>query len=151
MLVCRTLSKSFSLAGLRVGYAVGHVELIQALDKIKDSYNLNLLSQVASLAALKDIEWMRRNVKSVVATRERLATCLSGLGYDVTPSQANFLWVRPQGIKAAELYQLLGEAKIVVRYVPGEKTGDYIRITIGTDEEIDQLINVISKESNYDN
>ncbi|MBL7114749.1 MAG: histidinol-phosphate transaminase [Kiritimatiellae bacterium] len=145
VIVCRTLSKSFSLAGLRLGYAVGCERLIEALMKVKDSYNLGMLPQLVALAALSDLDHMRANVDCIRATRERLTNSLVALGFDVLPSDTNFLMVRPPVLGAAELFETLREQGILVRYFPGERTGDYIRITVGTDDEVDRLL--ISIES----
>jgi histidinol-phosphate aminotransferase len=144
-LVSRTLSKSFSLAGLRLGYAVGPAELIEALHKIKDSYNVDAVTQAVALAAVDDVETMRANVERVVATRRRLTARLEQLGYEVFPSDANFLWVRPAGIGAGELYERLRDDNIFVRYFPGDTTGEYVRITVGTDEQVDVLLSWLER------
>jgi histidinol-phosphate aminotransferase len=143
VLVARTLSKSFSLAGLRVGYVVGSEPLISAMYKLKDSYNLDMISQEIALAALSDIEHMTSNTAKIVATRVRLSKELEVLGYQVSPSEANFLWVKPANITAKDLFERLKNIGILVRYFDGDTTGDYIRVTIGTDEEIDKLIEAI--------
>jgi len=141
VLVARTLSKSYSLAGLRLGYCVGAARLIEAMMKIKDSYNLDMLTQALALAALNDTETMRANVERVKATRERLMEVLAGLGFDSCPSETNFVWTRPPaGVPAAELFEQLRADRIMVRYFAGELTGGHIRITVGTDEQIDVLI-----------
>lgn len=140
MLVMRTLSKSFSLAGLRLGYAVGPEPLIGALQKIKDSYNVDLLTQTVALAALDDLDSMRANVRRIVATRNRLADALRTLGYRVLPSETNFLFARPPNGDAAAVTERLRVRKIFVRHFPGPRTGEYLRITIGTDAQIDALL-----------
>lgn len=143
VLVARTLSKSYSLAGLRVGYVVGPEQLITAMFKLKDSYNLDMISQEIALAALSDLDHMKANVEKIVATRERLSSKLVQLGHNVSPSETNFLWVKPSGIQAKDLFERLKDMGILVRYFNGARTGDYIRITIGTDDEIDKLIGAI--------
>jgi len=143
VLVLRTLSKSYSLAGLRVGYAVGSELLVNALLKIKDSYNVSALSQELALAALLDIEHMRDNVEKIKSTRKRLSKALIARGYTVYPSETNFLLVRPEGISAKELFEHLKKQRILIRYFPGEITGNFVRITIGTDDEIDKLIDAV--------
>jgi histidinol-phosphate aminotransferase len=143
VLVLRTLSKSFSLAGIRLGYAVGAKPLIDALLKLKDSYNVNRLTQTVALAALEDLPHMRRHVKRVKATRARLAKDLAGLGFEIVPSQANFLWVRPGRIPAKDLFTALRERRILIRYNPKDWHPDYVRITVGTDGEADQLVAAI--------
>jgi histidinol-phosphate aminotransferase len=146
-LVMRTLSKSFSLAGLRFGYAVGPAELIQALYTIKDSYNLDALTQCLALAALNDLDAMRATVARIVATRTRLARVLRERGWRVPDSATNFLFARPPGGDAARLFNRLREAEIYVRYFPGPVTGDSIRISIGTDAEIDCLLEHLAEDN----
>ena len=143
VLVMRTLSKSFSLAGMRCGYVVGPVELIAALYKIKDSYNLDMVTQVIACAALDDVPYMRANAAKIVATRERLAAELRRRGWKVCDSQTNFLFASPPDGDAAKRFAALREAKILVRYFSGPRTGAFIRITIGTDAQIDALLGAI--------
>ena len=144
-LVVRTLSKSFSLAGLRLGYAVGPEPLIAALFKIKDSYNVDAVAQRVALTALEDLEWMRRNAGRICRTRERTQVRLENLGFRVWPSEANFLWVRPSGRSAKEVFDALRDRGIVVRYFPGPKTGDGLRITIADDESMDALVEALGE------
>ncbi len=139
-LVMRTLSKSFSLAGLRLGYAIGPEPLIAALYKIKDSYNVDMLAQAAALAALNDLDHMRANVRRILETRARLADELTRRGWTVLDSQSNFLFARPPRDDAAALFEQLRRAGIYVRYFPGPRTGAYLRITIGTDDQVDALL-----------
>jgi len=145
VLVSRSLSKSFSLAGVRLGYAVGSLPLIEALFKTKDSYNVNVLSQRVGLAAMRDVEAMRENAGKIRSTRERLASELTSLGWDAGSSEANFLWVRPPAGNAAEVFGALRARNILVRHFEGERTGEYLRMSIGTDEEIDALIGAVSE------
>lgn len=140
VLVLRTLSKSYSLAGLRVGYVVGPARLIAALFKIKDSYNLDALSQRIALAAVSDGAHMRANAARIKATRARLAAALAAAGHRVYPSEANFLWVRPAAVAARALYERLKARRILIRYFAGERTGECVRITVGTDVEVDRLL-----------
>jgi len=147
VLAVRTLSKSFSLAGLRAGYAVGAPLLIDALLKIKDSYNVGAVSQELALAAVSDTDHMRANVDRIMATRTRLAAALRGVGYLVCASEANFLWVKPAGIGAKELFERLSQVGILIRHFPGKRIGSYVRITIGTDLEIDKLIDAVARLS----
>lgn len=139
-LVMRTFSKSFSLAGLRFGYVVGPEPLIHALYKIKDSYNMDMLAQAVALAALSDLEYMRANVQKIRTTRARLTQELTKRGWTVCPSQTNFLFARPPKKNAKEIFEALRQQKIFVRYFPGPATGDYLRITIGTEEQTDKLL-----------
>ena len=141
VLVCRTLSKSFSLAGLRLGYAVGSAELIGALYKLKDSYNVDRLAQRIALAALEDLPWMEGNARRIVATRERVAGELAKRGFGVVPSASNFLFVEPpSGVSAAELFARLRTNKILVRYFPGGRTDNHLRVSIGTDAQMDAFL-----------
>lgn len=146
VLASRTLSKSYSLAGLRVGYAVGSAELVGALGKLKDSYNLDRLAQAVALAALEDVPWMKDNARRTIATRERVAAELDRRGFRVVPSAANFLFVEPPpGTEAAELFADLRSKKILVRYFPGPRTGRYLRISIGTDAEMDAFLSALGR------
>jgi histidinol-phosphate aminotransferase len=137
----RTLSKFASLAFIRCGFALGPAPLIEALYKIKDSYNVNGLTQAVALAALSDTAYLDACVQKVIATRTRVHDAFVALGLDVMPSEANFLWVNV-GPKAEAVYQHLRSAKIMVRYFPGSLTGEYLRITIGSDAEMDGLLDV---------
>ena len=139
-LVMRTLSKSFSLAGLRFGYVIGPSALIGALYKIKDSYNMDMLAQLLGLAALNDLPHMQENVRRIRATRARLTTELRQRGWTVCDSQTNFLFARPPDGDAARLFAALKAKKIYVRYFPGPETGEYLRITIGTGSQTDALL-----------
>ena len=144
VLTMRTLSKSFSLAGLRVGYAVGPATLVDALMKLKDSYNLDRVAQTLALAALEDVEHMRANVNRIVATRTSLSAGLGSCGFRVFPSQTNFLWAEPPScISAEDLFEKLREQGILIRYFPGSKTGRYVRITVGTETEVAALLSAV--------
>ena len=141
VIVMRTFSKSYSLAGLRVGYCVGPEDLIAAMYKVKDSYNVDAVAQAVALAAVKDQPWMLSNVAKVVKTRTRFVRALESRGWDVIPSESNFVFARPPApAKAAELFEALRKKNIFVRYFPGPKTGDRLRITIGTDGQMKKLL-----------
>jgi histidinol-phosphate aminotransferase len=140
VLVAHTLSKSYSLAGLRLGYAVGAASLIEALHKIKDSYNISLLTQRLADAALLDQAWMRTQVERIVATRERVARALRACGWLVLDSATNFLFVKPPSRPAREMFEALRARKIFVRYFPAPCTADYLRITIGTEADMETLL-----------
>ena len=143
VLVFRTFSKAYSLCFQRVGYCVGHPELIGALDRIRDSYNVNGLGQVAALATLDDLPYYRRNFKRIIATRERLATALTDLGFSVVPSQTNFLFARPPGPAAESWLNSLRDHRILVRWFRTPGISDRLRITVGTDAEADRLLRVV--------
>jgi len=145
IVVMRTLSKSFSLAGLRLGYCIGPEDLIEALYKVKDSYNVDALAQAVARAALNDLPWMRANVAKVRKTRTRVARELARRGWDVPTSESNFLFARPAHRPAAELFEALRRRNIFVRYFPGPRTGDRLRITIGTDADMDTLLAALAE------
>lgn len=145
IIVMRTFSKSYSLAGLRVGYCVGPAYLIEALYKIKDSYNVDAVAQAVALAALKDRAYHAKTVRKVVATREAFTAELEKLGWDVLPSEANFVFARPARMPAAEVFAALRERDIFVRYFAGPLTGDRLRITIGTSAEMKKLLSALKK------
>ena len=140
VLVARTFSKAYSLCFQRVGYCVGHPELIAAIHKIRDSYNVNGLGQVAALATLDDLPHYRANFRRIIATREQLTHELGGLGFQVFPSQTNFILVRPPKYPARVWLQKLRDRKILVRWFSDPLVQDYLRITIGTPEEAAALV-----------
>ncbi len=140
VVILRTFSKSFSLAGMRIGLALGHPALINELLKVKDSYNVSRLSIVAAVAALEDYQWMQQNVAKICATRTRLTMALRELGYFVYDSQANFVLARLAGINQQSVYVGLKDKGILVRYFSSPDLFDCLRITIGTDEQIDRLL-----------
>ena len=140
VLVLRTLSKSFSLAGLRVGLAFGHPDLLAGLRTVKDSYNVGRLAQAAALAALSDLPAMRANVARICATRTRLTAGLARLGFHVLPSEANFVLARRPGVDQAPVARALAARDILVRHFAVPGLDDALRITVGTDDEIDALL-----------
>jgi histidinol-phosphate aminotransferase len=140
VLVARTFSKAYSLCFQRVGYYVGHPELIAALHKIRDSYNVNGLGQIAALTTLDDLPHYRANFRKIIATRERLGHELEALGFRVFPSQTNFLLVRPPKFSAESWLQRLRDRKILVRWFSNSSIRDYLRITIGTPDEAAALV-----------
>jgi histidinol-phosphate aminotransferase len=140
VVVLRTLSKSFSLAGLRVGLAFGHPELLAGLRTVKDSYNLNRLSQAAGEAALADLPRMQANLARIKRTRERLTTALVALGYRVPPSEANFVLACRPGVDQGPVARALSARDILVRHFPTPRLSEALRITVGTDEEVDALL-----------
>ncbi len=140
VLVARTFSKSYALCFQRVGYFVGDAGLIAALDKIRDSYNVNGLGQVAALATLDDLPYYRANLKKIVATRQWLARELGALGFTVLPSQSNFLLARPPKSSAEDWFGKLRERKILVRWFGQPSIRDWLRITVGTPGEAEALV-----------
>jgi histidinol-phosphate aminotransferase len=146
LLVVQTLSKSRSLAGMRVGFAVGNIDLITALDRVKNSFNsypLDRLAEAATVAAFEDDTYFKACRDKIVATREWTVKELEALGFNVLPSQANFVFAKPAGNNAAELAQKLRENKILVRYFSAPRVNEFLRITIGTDEQMQRMIDVL--------
>ena len=140
VLVARTFSKAYSLCFQRVGYCVGPPELIAALDKLRDSYNVNGLGQLGALATLDDLGYYRKNFARIKGTRTRLSHQLATLGFDVLPSQANFLLVRPPRYPAEAWLGKLRACRILVRWFASPAVRDYLRITIGAEAEAEALL-----------
>jgi histidinol-phosphate aminotransferase len=140
VVITRSFSKSYSLAGIRFGFAVGDPELIRHLYKVKDSYNCDALSLIAATAAIEDQEYFRIIRERLLTTRGRMEKALTDLGFIVCPSQANFVWCRREDRAVKPIYEELKQRNILVRYVNYEGHGDGLRITVGTDEEIDRLL-----------
>jgi len=140
VLVLRSFSKSFSLAGMRIGLAFGHPEILAELAKVKDSYNVSRVAIAAGVAALEDYTWMEQNVSRIVASRARLSEELRAVGYDVLPSAANFVLARRPGEDQGAVQAALRERGVLVRHFATPRLGDALRISVGTDEEIDRLL-----------
>ena len=140
VVVLRTLSKSFSLAGLRVGLAFGHPEVIDGLRTLKDSYNVSRLTQLGAEAALADLPAMQRNVERIRATRAALTAALEALGFAVPPSEANFVLARRAGRPMAPVAAALAARGILVRHFAVPGLDDALRITVGTDDEVGALL-----------
>ena len=143
LLVIQTLSKSRSLAGLRVGYAVGHPDLIAGLERVKNSFNCYPLGQVAqagAVAALDDAAHMEQTSRAIIATRGWLSARMEALGFEVLPSQANFIFTRHPARDAAQLAAALRERAILVRHFSQPRIDQFLRISIGTDDECAQLV-----------
>ncbi len=147
LLVVHTLSKSRSLAGLRVGYAIGQPELIEALVRVKDSFNsypLDRFAQAGAVAAMQDVEYFDETRRKVMATRDRLSAELASQGFEVLPSAANFVFARHPQKDAAELAAALRECSIIVRHFrKPARIDQFLRITVGTDEQCDALISAL--------
>ncbi len=147
VIVSRTFSKAYSLCFQRVGYWVGHPELIAALHRIRDSYNVNGLGQIAALATLRDLPYYRRNFRRVIESRARVTRELTGLGWEVLPSQTNFVLARPPGPPAREWLERLRQKKILVRWFASPDLEAYLRITIGSESEMDTLLKTVRSVS----
>ncbi len=147
LLVVGTFSKSRSMAGARLGFAIGNAELIEDLLKIKYStnpYNINRLTLLAGEAAIEDDEYYKQNAKKIIATREYTANALKELGFTLTDSKANFVFAKSDAICGKELYERLKAKGILIRHFEKEKIKDYNRITIGTREQMDKMLDAIS-------
>jgi histidinol-phosphate aminotransferase len=146
VLVTQSLSKSRALAGLRVGFAIGHTELIDALNRIKNSFNsypIDRLALAAASASMDDHAWFNDNRARVIATRERAAQALHALGFEVVPSTANFLFVRHPAHDASTLAAGLRAQRILVRHFAKPRIDQYLRITIGTDDDMAALVSAL--------
>lgn len=147
LLVIQTFSKSRSLAGMRIGYAMGSRELIDGLDRVKNSFNsypIDMLAETAALASLEDEDSYQENLKKIINTRQRLSEELKKLGFAVLPSATNFVFTRPPDGNAETLYQSLKNNGILIRYFNLPQIDDYLRISIGTDDEIDQFLSTLT-------
>lgn len=144
VIVIRSFSKTYSLAGARFGYAVAKAEVIRELVKVKDSYNVDAIALAAATAAILDQEYYQGTRAKIIATRERLFPRLQELGFHVTRSQANFLWCTRTDKPLKPIYEQLKENRVLVRYMKYAEM-DGLRISIGTDAEIDQLLLVLAK------
>ena len=140
IIVTRTLSKSYALAGLRFGYAIAQPHVIEQLAKVKDSYNCDALSIAGATAAIDDRAWFAATRAAILATRERMIAQLRSLGFDCVDSQANFVWARHATADSQELYRRLKDAGILVRFMSYRSWGDGLRISVGTDAQIDLLM-----------
>jgi histidinol-phosphate aminotransferase len=143
VLVSRTFSKAYSLCFQRIGYFIGHPELIAGLDKLRDSYNVNGLGQIAALATLDDLRHYRANFRRIIATREWVRAELAALGFEALPSQTNFILARPPRFPAKRWLQLLRDRKILVRWFSYPAVRDYLRVTIGSDTEATAFIQAV--------
>ncbi len=145
VIVSRTLSKSYALAGLRVGFALSTPEIIASFMKVKDSYNVNYLSQELAKVAIEDQDYLREISAKIVAERERATQELTAMGFKVLPSHTNFLFAMPPNEDGKSIYEALKSQKILVRFFAGEVTGKFVRITIGTPAQMDKLYTALRK------
>ncbi|MBN1916534.1 MAG: histidinol-phosphate transaminase [Verrucomicrobia bacterium] len=145
LVIVRTLSKAYSLAGVRVGFGLAQPELVAGLMKVKDSYNVNALSQAAAVAALEDRAYSAECVRRVVEQRALLTDALQQLGFDVVPSEANFIFARPPQKPARAFYDELVARKVLVRYFDRPRVNDGLRITIGSEGQNRMLLEAIKE------
>ncbi len=145
VIVSRTSSKSLALAGLRFGYAVANPVIIEGLNKLKDSYNMDMITQKLAEAAIRDQEYLQTTLAKVKALRADLAVELEKLNFKLIPSQANFIFAAPPDNDGAKAFKFLREHAVIVRYFPGEVTGKYLRITVGTAVQNKRLTDVLKE------
>jgi histidinol-phosphate aminotransferase len=144
VIVTRTLSKSYALCGLRFGFAVAQPHVVEQLVKVKDSYNCDALSIAGATAAIDDQAWLSETRGKIVATRGRLTERLRQLGFDVVDSQANFVWATHPSRPLEPVYQQLKAGGILVRYLNYPGWGDGLRVSVGTDEQIDACLALLA-------
>ena len=148
LLVVQTFSKSRSMAGMRIGYALGSERVISAIYAVRNSYNsytMNYPSILCGAEALKDTAYFKECTAKVIATRERVKKELSALGFSFPDSKTNFLFATHESVPAVDLFTMLREKHIFVRYFKTPRIDNYLRITIGTDEQMDRLIEVLKE------
>ena len=140
IMVSRTLSKSYALAGLRFGFLVAQPVLMQQLLKVKDSYNCDTLSIAGATGAIDDQVWLQENRSKIIATRNRMSAALAKLGFSVVPSQANFVWCTHSEQPVQPLYEVLKRDRILIRYMNYRNWGEGLRISVGTDDQVDACL-----------
>jgi histidinol-phosphate aminotransferase len=143
LIVVRTLSKSYALAGVRLGLGFAHGEIIAHMMKVKDAYNLDRLAIVAGCAALADQEWMQAAVAKIIRTRTYLLQALTDMGLHVPPSRTNFVFPRIPDGRALEVYEGLEKRRILVRYFRAPLVADFLRVTVGTDAEVEAFVGAL--------
>jgi histidinol-phosphate aminotransferase len=145
VVVTRTLSKSYALAGMRLGLAIARPEVIAALDKIRDHYNLDRLAQAACVAALRDQDYLRECCARIRETREWFSAGLRAIGYEVIPSQGNYVFATPPDRNGKRVYDGLYERKILVRHFSDPLLAHGMRISIGTQAEMERTLSVLQE------
>jgi histidinol-phosphate aminotransferase len=143
LIVVRTFSKSYALAGVRLGLGFAHRDVIAQMMKVKDSYNLDRLSIVAGVAALEDQAWLRDTTARIIRTRTHLLQALTDMGLHVPPSRANFVFPRIPDGRAKAVYEALEKRRILVRYFRGPLVSDSFRVTVGTDAEVAAFLSAL--------
>lgn len=146
LLVIQTLSKSRNLAGIRLGFAMGQEDLIQGLNRIKNSinsYTIDRIAAAAAVAAIKDNEYFKKGVQKIIKTREKYTPKLTELGFKVMPSHSNFVFASHESVPAKKIFTELKEKGVLVRYFDKPRINNYLRITVGTDAEMDVLLEKI--------
>jgi len=144
IIVSRSMSKSYGLAGLRFGFLVAQPQMIEQLQKVKDSYNCDSIAIAGATAAINDQTWLAENRQRIFDTRKRLTDGMRDLGFDVAPSQANFVWCTHTSRPVQPIYEQLKAQRILVRYMNYPDWGDGLRISVGTDEQTDAFFAVLT-------
>lgn len=145
VIILRSMSKGYSLAGLRFGFGIANENLIKGLNKVKDSYNADAIAIAAATAAIKDQGHFKKNIEKIKAERKRLTGELTDLGFEVYPSRANFVFAKYTKQRAIDIYEKLKDKNIYVRYWAYPDIKDKLRITVGTAEQNDKLINALKE------
>ncbi|MDR2733233.1 MAG: histidinol-phosphate transaminase [Spirochaetota bacterium] len=148
LIILRTFSKSFSLCGIRVGYAFAAPILVEGLMAMKDSYNIDRAAQIGAEAAIRDIAWMRKNAARICKTRAKFTQALCARGFETLPSAGNFVFTRHPKISAAELQSRLQQEEIYVRHFEARRVSEYLRISIGTDKDMTRLTGALDRALN---
>ncbi|MEE9150076.1 MAG: histidinol-phosphate transaminase [Candidatus Tectomicrobia bacterium] len=143
LIVVRTFSKSYALAGMRLGLGFAHRDIVAQMMKVKDAYNLDRLALVAGCAALEDQEWLQETTAKIVRTRTYLLQGLEEMGLHVPPSRTNFVFPRIPDGRALEVYEALEKRRILVRYFRAPLIADFLRVTVGTDAEVETFLRVL--------
>jgi len=148
LLVIGTFSKAWNLAGARLGYAVGNEALIADLNRLRFSfhpYNINRLSLIAGTIAVSEEEYYKDCRRRVIENRERTQAALTGMGFTVTDSRANFIFAKPSRIDAKQLFESLRARGILTRYFTGERVRDYLRISVGSEEQMAAFVSAVQE------
>lgn len=145
IIVTRSLSKSYGLAGLRFGFLIAQPEMIEQLRKVKDSYNCDALAIAGATAAIDDQAWLQENRARILQTRGRMTEELERLGFSVVPSQANFVWCTRSDRTVRPIYEKLKSERILVRYMHYPEWGEGLRISVGTDDQIDACVQMLGE------
>ena len=148
VMVSRTLSKSYALAGLRFGFLIAQPAIINMLRKVKDSYNCDALSLAGATAAIDDQKWLASNRQKVISTRQSMTVRLRAMGFSVTDSSANFVWCTRNDRPVQPLYEALKRDKVLVRYMNYADWGDGLRISVGTDDQADACLELLKSYLN---
>jgi histidinol-phosphate aminotransferase len=143
LIVTRTMSKSYALAGMRLGLGFAHPQITAQMFKVKDAYNLDRLSIVAGCAALEDQAWLQETTTKIIRTRTHMLQALTDMGLEVPPSRSNFVFPRIPHGRAFEVYEALEQRRILVRYFSSPHVADSLRVTVGTDDEVEAFLDAL--------